>query len=239
MYGYVYKIIFPEGSFGVSGCSFYIGQKKGKSIDEFYWGSGTKVIDWFKKRGKQSWHSDKSFGAIRKILCECESQDELNEKECFYVNCHLGESLCLNLVAGGSHPFATDELKQKISINTKIAMQRPEVKEKYRKSLKTRFTEDTLKKMSKAAKKNKNYLKMNKSNIEKHKEITASPVKREKRRQKKAEKTGIKIICVETGEIFDSISNAQKILKCYHISDVINGKRSHSNGLHFLKFTNS
>ena len=55
MYGYIYKIIFPNGSFKNSnGEPFYIGQHKSDNFDDNYYGSGRKVTDWFKKRGLKS-----------------------------------------------------------------------------------------------------------------------------------------------------------------------------------------
>lgn len=238
MYGYIYIIIFPKNSFGIDGEPFYIGQKKGE-FDDHYWGSGTKVKDWYKKRGLNSRNCNpklvENLNIQRKVLKYCDSQDELNEAEKEEINKFLGSSLCLNLCEGGNQPFASEELKKKISEKTKEAMWRDDVREKYLKSLETRFTEETYKKMSEAAYKNKNFIKLNESNVEKHKEITKDPKRREERRKKKAAKTGIKIYCVETDTIYDSISHAETLLKCGHIAEVVKGKRRHTKGLHFFK----
>ena len=238
MYGYVYKSIFPKDSFGLSGIPFYIGQRKGE-FDDNYWGSGTKVKDWFRKRGLNSRNCSPKFLEnidIKRIILKCcNSAEELNKSEKEEINNVLGSPLCLNLCAGGRQPFASEELRNKISEKTKEAMRRKDVREKYLKSLETRFDENTYKKMSEAANKNKNFIKLNKSNAEKHKEITKDPKRREERRKKKAAKTGIKVYCVETDTIYDSISHAEELLKCGHIAEVIKGKRRHTKGLHFFK----
>lgn len=52
-------------------------------------------------------------------------------------------------------------------------------------------------------------------------------------------KTSIKIKCVETGQIFDSLHDCERKTGCYfnHISNHLNGKRgySHVKGFHFIK----
>ena len=40
-----------------------------------------------------------------------------------------------------------------------------------------------------------------------------------------------KVICIENNEIYDSVSEAQKLTNSFHIGDVCNGKRKKSNNL--------
>ena len=86
MYGYIYKIIFPNGSFKNSnGEPFYIGQHKSDNFDDNYYGSGRKVTDWFKKRGLKSDNCKKEdaekLGIKKEILKVAFSAEELNKYE--------------------------------------------------------------------------------------------------------------------------------------------------------------
>ena len=75
MYGYVYKISFPNGK-----C--YIGSHKSKTFDENYWGSATSVEYWKKLFlvGKEN--------VKREILCWCEDDESLRKMEGFCIaNC--------------------------------------------------------------------------------------------------------------------------------------------------------
>ena len=42
-----------------------------------------------------------------------------------------------------------------------------------------------------------------------------------------------KVICIDTGEIFNSIAEAQQVKKIYNVSLCCNGKRKSVKGLHF------
>lgn len=73
MYGYVYKITCLINN------KCYVGQKRKNVFDEKYWGS-SKNPEYkkdLKEFGKENFK--------REILCWCESQEELNEKETLFI----------------------------------------------------------------------------------------------------------------------------------------------------------
>lgn len=174
MYGYIYKITFPNGSFGLKEECFYIGQKKSTSIVETYFGSGKKVQDWFAKRGLNSRNCNvlkaSNYGVHREILAIAKNQEELNFLEFMFIKPFLGSTNCLNLCNGGNMPKITNELKQKISECTRVAMKDQTIYKKYRAAIENYYRENHNEISMKAklrALKTKNYEKMNSKNREK------------------------------------------------------------------------
>ena len=53
---------------------------------------------------------------------------------------------------------------------------------------------------------------------------------------KKEKKIYSKIKCIETGEIFDSVKEAENKLNCGHISSVLNGSRKTAGGFHWERY---
>lgn len=101
MYGYVYKISFPNGK-----C--YIGSHKSEVFDEKYWGS-TQVLDYWKELffiGKEN--------VKREILCWCENDESLREME------RLCIANCKNEMFNIQLPKNTQKLKRKEEILTNI-----------------------------------------------------------------------------------------------------------------------
>lgn len=45
----------------------------------------------------------------KRILCYCKSQKELDLKEAYYINKHLGKEKCLNIIEGGLHNIKNNE----------------------------------------------------------------------------------------------------------------------------------
>lgn len=79
-----------------------------------------------RKYGKEHFYVEK--------ICDCSSQEELNEKEIFYIKQFNSIAPSgYNLTTGGQQFEFTEEVKSKISKNTKIAMQYEEIREKCRK----------------------------------------------------------------------------------------------------------
>lgn len=232
MNGYIYKITFPNGSFRLNGCPFYIGQKKSTTTDDDYYGSGRKVRDWFRARGLNSRHCKKDvveqLNVKKEILHIIDESDDLllreklNSLENMEINKHLNNELCLNLIAGGRQPYCSEETKKKISIATKKAMHTTDVYLRFRKAHSEYFTKnkEQISQISRErVKKTKNYEIMNQKNLETNRKIWEDKVLHEKRRQKMCttNENVRKIQCIETGEIFFSINEAQKKYKLYHI----------------------
>lgn len=242
MYGYIYKTIFPAGSFGNPEESFYIGQKKSEKLVETYYGSGVIIFDYFKSKGLNSRNCNPKkaaeIGIRREILAEANSFEELNQLEYEFILKYIGSVSCINLAQGGRMPNMTKELRQKISEKTKEAMKKDEVYDKYIKAHRKYYIENKEKISAEARErvyKTKNFDKMNIKNREKNIEQWADETIHEQRRAKMAAKTGKKVLCIETGQVFDSVNNAQKVLGISnHILSVCYGKRKTAGGLHFM-----
>lgn len=72
MYGYIYITInLIDGK-------KYIGRHKSETFDINYYGSGKVILRAIKKLGAENFKCE--------ILCECMSEDELNQKEEYYIN---------------------------------------------------------------------------------------------------------------------------------------------------------
>ena len=71
MYGYIYMT-----TNNISGKK-YIGRKTSESFDKNYYGSGIHLKRALKKYGKQNFSIE--------VLCECNTYDELVEKETYYI----------------------------------------------------------------------------------------------------------------------------------------------------------
>ena len=103
-YYYIYKITCTAGSLKDY---YYIGQHKTTNLDDGYKGSGVMINKYYQKHPNDY---------IKEILCWCKDENELNEKEDFYVgNLYDTDPLCLNLCAGGHHPGISDEMRRKMS----------------------------------------------------------------------------------------------------------------------------
>lgn len=88
MFGYIYKIVNTLNG------KVYIGKKKGP-YNKKYWGSGVLIKEAIKKHGKQNFTLE--------VLCYCDTQEELNEKERYYIstyNC-TERDIGYNLAYGG------------------------------------------------------------------------------------------------------------------------------------------
>ena len=86
MYGYIYKTT------NLINDKYYIGKHKSESFDSSYYGSGIAFTRALKKYGKENFK--------REILAWCESKEELNEKEKYYIAL-LRSDKCYNIANGG------------------------------------------------------------------------------------------------------------------------------------------
>lgn len=71
MYGYVYRTTYLTEN------KIYIGQHKSEVFDENYYGSGVIISNLLKKHDKSDFKCE--------VLCWCQSEEELNEKEIYWI----------------------------------------------------------------------------------------------------------------------------------------------------------
>lgn len=108
MYGYIYKTTNLVNN------KIYIGQHKSSTFNFKYKGSGTILREAFKKYEKENFHVE--------ILEVCETQEELNEKEIYYIDLYNSRNpdIGYNISQGGHERFFTgmkhtEESKKKMS----------------------------------------------------------------------------------------------------------------------------
>lgn len=155
MYGYIYLTT------NLVNGKQYIGRHKSEIFDEDYKGSGILIHKAFDKYGKENFKSE--------ILCECDSNAELNEKEKYYIEMFnaIEDSKFYNIANGGqggdlnSGRKRSEEFKRKISnANTGKVRSEEWCKQKsefmkgnlfylYRKPENTKWTEEQRETMSK------------------------------------------------------------------------------------------
>ena len=106
IYGYIYKTTLPD-------LRYYIGQKKGSSIDLDYWGSSKHLNNWFLKylgfpSNNCPFKLADDYGVEREILAYAWDQDELNLLERHFISDAKANDCydeCLNIHAGGQGAF--------------------------------------------------------------------------------------------------------------------------------------
>jgi hypothetical protein len=96
MFGYIYKIIWPDGK-------YYIGRHKGHTTVDYYWSSSTYMARWKEKRGLSFKHNASThheilkFGLKKEIMHVCYSKEELNQKEDEEIaKVYKKDPLCMN-----------------------------------------------------------------------------------------------------------------------------------------------
>lgn len=159
MYRFIYKIICTQD---VWKDHFYYGKHKTENLDDNYKGSSSKLKYYFEKYPNDY---------IKEIVCYCNTDEELNQKEREIIEENIYSPLCLNLIEGGLggirkvHKY-TDEQKQKIAEGVKRyyaehtstkkgKKMSEEQRQKLIDSWKTRprtFSEETRRKMSESKK---------------------------------------------------------------------------------------
>lgn len=102
MYGYIYKFTFlPTGD-------FYVGKHKYENettLDESYWGSGKKWNKLITKYQKSEWPTI----IKREILEWCNTEDELNEREIYWISELNAIAVGMNISIGGKNPILYGE----------------------------------------------------------------------------------------------------------------------------------
>lgn len=109
-YNYVYKI-----TNNLNG-KIYIGKHSTDNLEDGYMGSGVALKLAIKKYGESSF--------TKNIICYCETEEELNEKEIYYISEYMSNitSVGYNLTCGGDGALGrlhSDETKNKISESKK------------------------------------------------------------------------------------------------------------------------
>lgn len=142
MFGYIYKVT------NLINGKIYIGQhsKSDNSLTELdtsYWASGIKINNAFRKYGYENF--------TREILCWCESLDELNKKEIYYINefNSTNNEIGYNIAEGGNSSnyikgYSEEELiahHNKISNGNKRAWENTDIRNNYIKSFEKRGQE--------------------------------------------------------------------------------------------------
>jgi hypothetical protein len=107
MYGYIYKIIFPEGAFKKKGKPYYIGRRKIYPGTDNYYGSGIMLMRWISSKINRPYHQTlhaneaKQIGLEKQILSYYKDEDSLNTAEIKILEACLKDELCINIRKGG------------------------------------------------------------------------------------------------------------------------------------------
>lgn len=106
-YGYIYKITIPTSD----GNRYYYGKHKWNKypqIDTHYWGSGKKISNWIKKHFGPNKRSNnlniiqaEKIGLKQEAIIWCKTQEELDQKEYEIISKEIKSPLCWNLDMGG------------------------------------------------------------------------------------------------------------------------------------------
>ena len=126
MYGYLYKIIFPEGAFKKNGKPYYIGRRKIYPGTDNYYGSGIMLIRWITSKIKRPYHQTlreneaKQIGLEKQILGFYKDSNSLDKAEIKMLETCLKDGLCINIRKGGlegglSRFELSKQTKEKIS----------------------------------------------------------------------------------------------------------------------------
>lgn len=112
MYRFIYKITCTRD---IWKDHFYYGKHKTENINDGYKGSSSKLKYYYEQYPNDY---------IKDIVCFCDSDEELNNKEKEIVEANIYSPLCLNLIEGGLGGISkihkiSDETKKKISESLK------------------------------------------------------------------------------------------------------------------------
>lgn len=159
-YGYIYRVTVKNSNSHLNGCT-YIGQHKYNEIDNDYYGSSSRLkSEYFPYYGHE--------GIIMECIDWGESKEMLNELEKYYIlkEQELMGELCLNIAEGGNggncvgnlneeernawinklrnynnKKYENQNERDKISILTKEALNKPETRAKHLAAIK-KFNEE-------------------------------------------------------------------------------------------------
>ena len=103
MYRYIYKITCTAGTFKDK---FYFGQHTTANLDDNYKGSGTLLLNYYKKYPEDY---------IKEIISFHNTVDDLNKAEYEIIHAYLNNPMCLNLRDGGNMGEVSELTKQHLS----------------------------------------------------------------------------------------------------------------------------
>lgn len=246
------KINSPEGSFGyiyitfepISG-KFYIGKKSSVKWIKSYYGSGSYPKKWLKEKlYLEHWP-----------IQWCKSYDELNSAEFDWINMFKDNADITNQVEGGGDKYngqpktISDEYRKKVSENIKeyIKLHGHPMQGKHHTDEVKRYISEHNKEYYKTHKNPQAGVKCQEERLEQMSKIQAKIHKKERVDFSPNDNIlygcandRVKVICVETGEIFNSIKDAGRAYGTshpFHISDVCRGKRRTCMGYHWQYYT--
>lgn len=192
----------------------YIGITQQDVNKRWNYGNGYKsCVLFYKAIKKYGWKNIK-----HEILFTDLSKEEAEQKEIELIsyyktnNREYGYNICSGGKGTPSH-FVSDELKEKISIKTKEAMNNKKIREKIKKChLGKKLSEEHKKKIS----------------LSSHKKVSEE----QKEKLREVNKNKIKVKCLETGIIYDSIHNASRMtnIAYQNIYKVCKGERKKAGG---------
>lgn len=141
-YYYIYKITILTGK--LKG-HYYIGQHETNNLDDGYRGSGKKICDWFSSKKRIE-----GVDYIKEILCYCDTWEEMQEMETFYIGDKWKDEYleCLNCREGGQSGRISEEIviKRGKSIskswNNKTEEEKQKKIDKYKETVKNRTEEE-------------------------------------------------------------------------------------------------
>lgn len=191
----------------------YIGKHSSETIENSYYGSGIAVKQAIKKHGKCNFKKE--------IICICENEKELNEKEIFYIEIENTYNFGYNMTKGGEGMLGYKPSKETIK---KASDGR---KEHYKNNPEAILK---IKERGRLLVGEKNPFfgkKLTKEHIEKMR------VARIKAITGKNNPSAVKIKCVELDIIFDTCTDAAKYLKMKSITTILKcakGQRKKAGG---------
>ena len=209
---YIYKVIDKETQ------EFYIGsQCSGKIIGKNYFTSS------YNKKFKKKFESNPKLFEVKIIGIFTNSNDCILQENIF-IRDNIKNELCLNkqYVIGREIQFnTTGRFHSKESIQKMInAKKRHFVSEETKKKLSESHkgqipSEETRKKMSES---------------QKGKHFSC---RSEEEKLKMSKSHNKKVICIETGKVYNSVKEAELVNNSFHISRCCSGKRKTSGGYHW------
>jgi group I intron endonuclease len=223
-------------------CDMIVYKIKNIVNDKAYIGQTTRSVEVRWKEHKNDKRACRAlFRAICKygaenftvyVLCQCNSIEELNEKEKFYIN-ELNSIVPngYNLRTGGLNSLMSDDSKNKMSISHLGEKNFNFGKHKSEETKNKISVANLGKKRSQSFKNNRSrYMRLN------NPQFNMTTEKLERLNTYNNVKK-IKIICVETGIVYNSLTEAAKELNISkgNISGVLLGKYKQTNGFSFRK----